>query len=103
MKALESAEGQSAFELGHHLMKSRFSDGIEILPFLHQNNFIKKMPTESIIVTMGLGTNGEVSLDELNEIIAKQKGISVDELSLLDQPKTAKADAPKPKATKSKK
>ena len=42
MKALESAEGQSAFELGHHLMKSRFSDGIEILPYLHRSNFIKK-------------------------------------------------------------
>lgn len=103
MKALESAEGQSAFELGHHLMKSRFSDGIEILPFLHQNNFIKKMPTENVIVTMGVGNTGEVSLDELNELIAKQKGISVDELSLLDQPKTAKTDAAKPKATKSKK
>ena len=103
MKALESAEGQSAFELGHHLMKSRFSDGIEILPFLHQNNFIKKMPTENVIVTMGLGNTGEVSLDELNELIAKQKGISVDELSLLDQPKTVTTDVSKPKATKSKK
>ena len=103
MKALESAEGQSAFELGHHLMKSRFSDGIEILPFLHQNNFIKKIPTDSVIVTMGVGNAGEVSLDELNELIAKQKGISVDELSLLDQPKTAKTDAPKPTKAKSKK
>ena len=103
MKALESAEGQSAFELGHHLMKSRFSDGTEILPFLHQNNFIKKLPTENIIVTMGVGNAGEVSLDELNELIAKQKGISVDELSLLDQPKTAKTDAPKPTKAKSKK
>ena len=103
MKALESAEGQSAFELGHHLMKSRFSDGIEILPFLHQNNFIKKMPTENVIVTMGLGNTGEVSLDELNELIAKQKGISIDELSLLDQPKIAKTDAPKSTKAKSKK
>lgn len=104
MKALESAEGQSAFELGHHLMKSRFSDGVEILPFLHQNNFIKKMPTEKIMVSMGAGTKGEVLLDELNELIAKQKGITVDELSLLDQPKTeTTADATKSKTTRSKK
>jgi hypothetical protein len=104
MKALESAEGQSAFELGHHLMKSRFSDGVEILQFLHQNNFIKKMATEKIMVSMGSGTNGEVLLDELNELIAKQKGITVDELSLLDQPKTeTTADATKSKTTKSKK
>ena len=104
MKALESAEGQSAFELGHHLMKSRFSDGVEILPFLHKNNFIKKMPTENVIVTMGVGNADEVSLDELNELIAKQKGISVDELSLLDQPKTeTTTDATKSKTTRSKK
>jgi len=103
MKALESAEGQSAFELGHHLMKSRFTDGVEILQFLHQNNFLKKIPTENVIVTMGVGTGGEVPLDELNEMIAKQKGISVDELSLLDQPKIAKTDVAKPKATRSKK
>ena len=103
MKALESAEGQSAFELGHHLMKSRFTDGVEILQFLHQNNFLKKISTENVIVTMGVGTGGEVPLDELNEMIAKQKGISVDELSLLDQPKIAKTDVAKPKATRSKK
>jgi len=104
MKALESTGGQSAFELGHHLMKSRFSDGVEILPFLHQKNFIKKMPTEKIMVSMGAGTKGEVLLDELNEIIAQQKGITVDELSLLDQPKTeATANAAKSKTTRSKK
>jgi hypothetical protein len=106
MKALESAEGQNAFELGHHLMRSRFSDGVEVLPFLHQANFIKKMPTEKIMVSMGAGNKGEVLLDELNELIAKQKGITVDELSLLDQPKseaTAKADATESKTTKSKK
>jgi hypothetical protein len=53
-----------------------------------------------------LGNKGEVLLDELNELIAKQKGITVDELSLLDQPKseaTAKADATESKTTKSKK
>ena len=55
---------------------------------------------------MGAGNKGEVLLDELNELIAKQKGITVDELSLLDQPKseaTAKADATESKTTKSKK
>ena len=106
MKALQSAEGQSAFELGHHLMKSRFTDGVEILPFLHRGNFIKKMPTDKIMVNMGAGNKGEVLLDELNDLIAKQKGITVDELSLLDQPKseaTAKADATESKTTKSKK
>jgi hypothetical protein len=103
MKALESAEGQSAFELGHHLMKSRFSDGVEILQYLHLNNFIKKMPTDKIMVTMGTGNLGEILLSDLNEIIAKQKGITIEELSLLDQPKvktTVDATKTKIKATK---
>ena len=104
MKALESAEGQNAFELGHHLMKSRFSDGVEILAFLHRSNFIKKMPTDKIMVSMGTGNKGEVLLDELNDLIAKQKGITVDELSLLDQPKSEKnKDAAETKTTKPKK
>jgi hypothetical protein len=106
MKALESVEGQNSFELGHHLMKSRFSDGTEILPFLHKNNFLKKMPTTNIIVTFGSGNNEEILLSDLNEQIAQQRGISIDELSLLDQPKSTtkkSEDESKKKATKSKK
>ena len=68
MKALESNEGQNAFELGTHLAKSRFSDGVEMLPYLHQNNFLKKVPTNNVIVTMGAGTAGEVQLDELKQL-----------------------------------
>jgi len=100
MKALESAEGQNSFELGTHLAKSRFNDGVEMLPYLHQNNFLKKIPTNNVIVTMGAGNDGQVQLDELNKLIAEEKGITVLELSNLEQPK---ADASTKKTTKSKK
>lgn len=108
MKALESNEGQNAFELGTHLAKSRFSDGVEMLPYLHQNNFLKKVPTNNVIVTMGAGTAGEVQLDELNKLIAEERGITVLELSNLEAGKTAttkteKKDATAKKTTKSKK
>ena len=108
MKALESNEGQNAFELGTHLAKSRFNDGVEILAYLHQNNFIKKVPTNNVIVTMGAGNDGQVGLNDLNELIAKDKGITVLELSNLEagQPATTKkatTDATKEKTTKSKK
>ena len=118
MKTLESNEGQNAFELGTHLAKSRFNDGVEILAYLHQNNFIKKVPTENVIVTMGSGNDGQVALNELNELIAKEKGITVMELSNLEpgqtpqgqlaevqieQPAEPKSDAPKKKTTRSKK
>lgn len=105
MKALESFEGQNAFELGHHLMKSRFSDGVEMLPFLHQNNYLKKFSTDQIIMTFGSGNADEIVLSDLNEQIAKQKGISVDELSLLDQPKSTEksTDGTTKKTSKTKK
>ena len=108
MKALESSEGQNSFELGTHLAKSRFNDGVEMLPYLHQNNFIKKIPTNNVIVTMGAGNDGQVGLDELNKLIAKERGITVLELSNLEAGQTAKTekettDAPTKKTTKSKK
>jgi hypothetical protein len=108
MKTLESAEGQNSFELGTHLAKSRFTDGVEILAFLHQNNFIKKVPTNNVIVTMGAGTEGQVALDELNKLIAEERGITVTELSNLEPGQTATTkegttDAPKKKTAKSKK
>ena len=108
MKALESNEGQNAFELGTHLAKSRFNDGVEILAYLHQNNFIKKVPTNNVVVTMGAGTEGEVALDELNQLIAKERGITVKELSNLEAPAEATTnegttDAPKKKTARSKK
>jgi len=114
MKALESAEGQDSFELGTHLAKSRFPDGVEMLGYLHENNFIKKMATDNVIVTMGAGNEGQVQLDELNKLIAKERGITVKELSNLEAPEVTaaeapaektedKKDAPKEKATKSKK
>ena len=104
MKALESNEGQNAFELGNHLAKSRFNDGVEMLPYLHQNNFLKKVPTNNVIVTMGAGTTGEVQLDELNKLIAEERGITVLELSNLEAGKTEKtADAAKKKSARPKK
>ena len=105
MKALESNEGQNAFELGTHLAKSRFNDGVEMLSYLHQNNFIKKVRTDNVIVTMGAGNDGQVAL---NELIAKEKGITVLELSNLEAGQSATTkketkDAPTKKTTKSKK
>ena len=76
-----------------------------MLAFLHQGNFLKKMPTDQVVVTMGAGTTGEVNLAELNKLIAKEKGVKVSELAVEDptpaQTKTAdKKDAGKEKTTK---
>ena len=101
MKTLETEEAQSSFELGSILSRRQFPDGTNMLQFLHTNNFLKKMPTKEITVTMGAGNDGEVSLDELNKLIAKERGVKVTELAVQDPtPNQTKTDEPKKKATK---
>ena len=88
MRALESAEGQASFELGTYLARQKFPDGIDMLALLHNDNYIKKMPTANVVVTYGPGNEGKIALDKLNEMIAKDMGISVQELSVKeDKPK----------------
>ena len=96
MRALESAEGQASFELGTYLARQKFPDGIDMLALLHNDNYIKKIPTANVIVTYGPGNEGKIALDKLNEMIAKDMGISLHELSI-------KEDKPKTEAKKNKK
>ena len=100
MKALESTEGQASFELGTYLNRTSFPDGTNMLAFLHQGNYIKKMPTKNVIVTMGSGTDGQVSLDELNKLIAQERGVKVSELAVADPTPKQTADASKKKTAK---
>jgi hypothetical protein len=71
-----------------------------MLAFLHQGNYIKKKHTKDIIVTMGSGTDGEVSLYELNKLIAKERGVKVEELAVADPTPNQTADANKKKTAK---
>jgi hypothetical protein len=100
MKALESREGQDSFELGTYLNRVSFPDGTNMLAFLHRGNHIKKMPTKNIIVTMGSGTDGQVSLEELNKLIAEERGVTVEELAVADPTPKQTADAGKKKTAK---
>ena len=100
MKALESTEGQASFELGTYLNRVSFPDGTNMLAFLHQGNYIKKRFTQDIIVTMGSGTDGEVSLDELNKLIAEERDVKVSELAEADPTPKQTANASKKKTAK---
>ena len=100
MKALESTEGQASFELGTYLSRVTFPDGTNMLSFLHQGNYLKKIKTDTVIVTMGSGTDGQVSLTELNKLIAKERGVKVSELAVADPSQTQTANASKKKTTK---
>jgi hypothetical protein len=76
-----------------------------MLAYLHENNFIKKMPTKNVKVSFGANNKEEIGLDELNELIAKERGVKVSELAVVSETptkeasKTKKTDAKK-KSTK---
>lgn len=100
MNALESQEAQASFELGSYLSRVSFPDGTNMLAFLYRGNYIKKFATKDVMITMGAGNDGEVSLDELNKLIAKERGVKVSELSVEDPTPKQTADATKKKTVK---
>jgi hypothetical protein len=94
---VESSAGQEAYEFAEALDRTQFPDGSRMLPWLHVNNRLIKAPTSSIEMTPTTGFG--IQLSELNQIIAEQRGVAVDELSL--KPSVGET-APKEKETETK-
>ena len=81
MKAVESEGGQEADELADFLNRQTFPDGTNMLAMLHNDNYIKKFKTNEIVVTYGSTDDGRILLNKLNEMIAKDKGVTVKDLA----------------------
>jgi hypothetical protein len=77
---VESQAAQDSYEFAEVLMRNYFSDGNNMLKWLHANGLLLKMATSSI--EMCPTTSITVQLSELNQIIAEQRGVSVDDLSI---------------------
>ena len=92
MRAVESDAGQASDEFGTYLDRQYFPDGVNMLAMLHKDNYIKKQPTENIIITYGLTKDGRVQLDQLNKLIAKEKGVKLSELAVKET--SAKKEKP---------
>jgi len=82
MSVVESQEGQQANELGDALSTRFFSDGTNILEQLHLTGKLVKVSTDKVWMLPTPST--QISLDELNLMIAEQKGVSLDDLSIKD-------------------
>ncbi len=93
MKAVESDGGQDAEEFADYASRQTFPDGTNMLAMLHNDNYIKKFKTKEVMVTYGNEKDGRILLNKLNEMIAKEKGISVKDLA-------KDPDAPAKKTTK---
>lgn len=79
MQVIETPEAQTSFELGTILGVRRFPDNADMLGWLHSNGKLKKVATNEVIVTMA--PQNTVQLDELNKLIAEQKGITLQQLA----------------------
>lgn len=80
IKLVESPAGQNAYEFGEVMSRSRFPDGTSMLAILHLNNKLSKVKTSDVEMIPNNITS--VGLDQLNQLIAEQKGISVNDLAL---------------------
>lgn len=77
---VESNAGQSAHEFAEALARTNFSDGSIMLAALHTQGRLIKVATDKIEMLPRPGTS--INLAELNQIIAEQRGIAVDDLSI---------------------
>jgi hypothetical protein len=83
MKLVESQGAQSSYEFAEVLARTRFQDGSIMLSNLHSNKKLLKVKTSDIEVVPNM--KAVISLDQLNQLIAEQKGISVNDLALGNQ------------------
>lgn len=93
MSLIESDSGQQANELADVLAVRRFPDGSNMLEFLHRNGLLTKVATN--MVTMVFDNKNQITLSELNQLVADQKGITIDQLAI-----TESSEQPETPATK---
>lgn len=82
MTALESNAGQTAYEFAEAMFRNTLPDGLNMLQGMQKYGKMVKVPASSIIMTPDTKTS--INLDELNKVIAEQKGVTVAELALKD-------------------
>ena len=87
MSLIESDSGQQANELADMLAVRRFPDGTVMLQYLHGNGHLKKVPTNLVLMTPN--SQSAIPLNEVNQMIADQKGVNLEDLAVSD-------GAPKP-------
>jgi hypothetical protein len=79
---VDSIAAQTSNELSEVLARSVFPDGSTMLPSLHAKGLLVKVPTDA--VEMIPNSKMSILLSELNQIIAEQLGMSVQDLGLKD-------------------
>lgn len=77
---VESNAAQTAFEFGEVLGRSYFPDGSPMLASLHVKGLLGKFATDQIEMMPNM--HSTIMLSELNQLIAEQTGVSVQDLAI---------------------
>jgi hypothetical protein len=77
---VDSQQAQDANEFGDIMAIRHFPDGRLILPAMHEDGKLVKVLTTDVLMTPN--NTDSISLDQLNTLIAEQKGLAIDELAL---------------------
>lgn len=80
MKLVESDAGQNAYELAEGMARTLLPDGRNMLAGFHTTG--KMIKIESKLVEMTPNRHTVIPLNQLNQIIAEQRGVSVADLAL---------------------
>jgi len=84
IKLVESPSAQLANEFSEVLARAIFSDGSTMLPSLHVKGLLSKVPTD--MVEMMPNNQTSIILADLNQLIAQQQGVSVQDLAIKPNP-----------------
>jgi hypothetical protein len=80
INCVESPAAQEAYEFAEALDRTQFPDGSRMLPNLHSKGRLIKVNTSQVEMTPTIGVT--IQLSELNQIIAEQRGVAVDDLHI---------------------
>ncbi len=83
IQLVENNSAQEAFEFSDVLARAKFPDGSTMLPSLHTKGMLTKVSTSEVEMIPNFQTR--ISLDELNQLIAEQRGIAVDDLAVKEE------------------
>ena len=82
IKTVESNSAQTAFEFAEVMARTQLSDGANMLARFHSTGKLQPLPMSEIEMTPNTAT--VIGLDELNKIIADQRGVTIADLAMKD-------------------
>jgi len=88
MRLVESPAGQSSNELAEAMARDTLPDGRNMLAAFHSTGKLNKFPTKEVEMVPDRSTT--IMLNELNKIIAEQKGVALEDLAIKPEIRSAK-------------